>query len=103
MFRPQRWQTTTLPRDSGVRLRYGSGVLLPFDRARLRERNDADMVAERLAAADRSPEEGLRDAVELSEVVRSLALATSGGQGTVDDLAAKARLYVLPLRAAQRS
>jgi hypothetical protein len=30
-------------------------------------------------------------------------LATSGEPGPVDDLAAKARLFVLPLRAAQRA
>jgi len=76
-------------------------VLPPFDRAKLRERNEADGIAERLAATARSPEEGLRDALELSELVRSLALATSGEQYMIDDLTAKARLYVLPLRAAQ--
>ncbi|MBN2576457.1 MAG: hypothetical protein JXP73_17980 [Deltaproteobacteria bacterium] len=78
-------------------------MLLPFDRARLRERNEADVTAERFDAAARSPAEGLRDVLELCETVRSLALATSGEPGPVDDLAAKARLFVLPLRAAQRA
>jgi hypothetical protein len=76
-------------------------VQLPFDREKLRRRNLADRDDERLAAAARSPADGLRDTLEVSEVVRSLARATLGEPSATDDLAEKARLYARPLRAAQ--
>jgi hypothetical protein len=78
-------------------------VLLPFDRDQLRKRNAADVDAERTAASTRSPEQGFLDTLELSEVVSQLAAATAGDQFLVNDLEAKARLYALPLRAAERS
>jgi hypothetical protein len=78
-------------------------VDLPFDREKLRRRNAADAEAERAVASVRSPEQGFLETLDLSEVVSELAAATAGEQLLVDDLEAKARLYVLPLRAAQRS
>jgi hypothetical protein len=76
-------------------------VLLPFDRNRLAKRNALDDAQRRSAAAHVSPREGILEVIELSEVVRKLALATGAGQHSVDDLAEKARLYVAPLRAAR--
>jgi hypothetical protein len=77
-------------------------VTLPFDRDRLRERNSADESAQRAADAARSGEQSFLDTLELSEVVRQLAAATVGDDPRPDDLEAKARLYVAPLRAAER-
>ena len=78
-------------------------MLLPFNRERLRERNDVENDAERQRVSDFSPEQGFMDVLELSEVVRELAQATSAEGSETYDLAAKAKLYVLPLRATQRS
>jgi hypothetical protein len=76
-------------------------VLLPFDRNQLAKRNALDDAQGRSAAAHVSPGQGMLEVIELSEVVRELALATGAGQHSVDDLAEKARLYVAPLRAAR--
>lgn len=95
------WLPKSARVDSLARSRYAWYVLLPFDRDKLRKRNRADVLAERAIASACTPEQGLTDAIELSQVVRSLAQATAGEQ-SADDLAEKARLYVLPLRVAQR-
>ena len=76
-------------------------MLLPFDRERLAKRNALDDAQARSATADLSPRQGILEVIELSEVVRQLALANGAGQHSVDDLAEKARLYVAPLRAAR--
>ncbi len=78
-------------------------VLLPFNRERLRERNDIENDAERRRVSESSPEKGFMETLEMSEIVRELAQATSAESSGTYDLAAKARLYVLPLRAAQKS
>jgi hypothetical protein len=89
--------------DAWAWTRYRWRVLLPFDRDKLRMRNRADAIDARTEASTSTPEDGLEAALELGEVVRELARATVGEQLAVDDLAEKSRLYVLPLRLAQRS
>jgi hypothetical protein len=89
--------------DARGRPQYISTVLLPFNRESLRERNVVESDAERQRVAGSSPEQGFMDTLELSEVVRELAQATSAESSETYDLAAKAKLYVRPLRAAQRS
>lgn len=76
-------------------------MLLPFDRNQLAKRNALDDAQGRRAAAHVFPGQGILEVIELSEVVRRLALATGAGRHSVDDLAEKARLYVAPLRAAR--
>ena len=76
-------------------------VLPPFDRDQLAKRNVLGEAQARGAAAHRSPRQGTLEVIELSEVVRQLALATGAGQHPAEDLAEKARLYVTPLRAAR--
>jgi hypothetical protein len=61
-----------------------SDVLLPFNREKLRERNAVESEAER-------------------QRVSGFAQATSAESSETYDLAAKAKLTILPLRAAQRS
>lgn len=104
MVRRPRWRPAFL---SGIDARggpqYSLRVLLPFNRERLRERNDVENDAERQRISDSSPEQGFMETLELSEVVRELAQATSAESSEIYDLAAKATLYVLPLRAAQKS
>lgn len=75
-------------------------MILPFDRARLRVRNDLDEREEREDAARRSPAERVAASLSLSQLVRDLSLAagTSESADEHDGLAAKARLYALPLR-----
>jgi hypothetical protein len=73
--------------------------MLPFDRTRLRERNQRDQEADRADAAAHTPAERLEQAVELSELI--LALSRAAGSDTTvpaTDLAEKARLYAYPLR-----
>ncbi len=60
--------------------------------------DDADAAC---AVAHRSPRQGMLEVLELSDVVRKLALAAGSAQQPVEDLAEKARLYVAPLRAAR--
>jgi hypothetical protein len=76
------------------------GVILPFDRARLALRNTLDDAEERDAAASLGVSGRALASLGLSELVRELSRA-AGTQGHVerqDELAEKARLYVLPLR-----
>lgn len=74
---------------------------LPFDRARLRERNLLDDIEEIEQAARLSPEERIRLCLTMSAEARALALAFAG-QVTMDeydDVEEKARLWVAPLKA----
>ena len=77
-------------------------MLLPFDRERLKLRNARDAEQEVAAAVEKTPEQGFVETIEVSEVVRQLAVAT-GSDSAASDLAAKSRLYVGPLLAAMRS
>ncbi len=72
-------------------------MILPFDRARLRERNAAE---DRADAARRSPAERVALSLSLSQLVRDLSRAagTAETADAHDDLAEKARLYAAPLR-----
>jgi hypothetical protein len=76
-------------------------MLLPFDRERLKQRNLRDAREDAASAAERSAEQSFVETLEVSEVVRQLALATGSGTAA-PDLEAKARLYVRPLVAAMR-
>jgi hypothetical protein len=76
-------------------------VLLPFDRERLKLRNARDAEQELAAAAKKTAEESLAETIEVSEIVRQLALAT-GSDSVPVDLAAKSRLYVRPFLVAMR-
>ena len=75
-------------------------MILPFDRARLRERNALDDAEDQAAAAQRSPGERVELSLDLSQLVRELAHATGADRAaaTHADLAEKARLYAAPLR-----
>lgn len=75
-------------------------MILPFNRARLRERNALDDAEEQAAAAQRTPGERVEMSLDLSQLVRELAHATGADQATStrSDLAEKARLYAEPLR-----
>jgi hypothetical protein len=75
-------------------------MILPFDRARLRERNALDDAEDREDAARRSPAERVEISLELSQIVRELAHAAGTDQSGDDhaDLAEKASLYAAPLR-----
>ncbi|MBN1611958.1 MAG: hypothetical protein JW940_35330 [Polyangiaceae bacterium] len=77
-------------------------MLLPFDRDRLRQRNALDAGQELAASAEKTPSERFVETVELSDVVRQLAVAT-GSEGKTADLETKSLLYVRPLRLAMRS
>ncbi len=77
-------------------------MLLPFDRERLKQRNALDAQQEQAASAEKTPSQSLVETVELSDVVRQLAIAT-GSDATGTDLEGKSRLYVRPLLAAMRS
>lgn len=75
-------------------------MILPFDRARLRERNALDDAQDRAEARRRSPAERVESTLELSQLVRDLSHAT-GSDELVDEeeaLREKARLYAAPLR-----
>lgn len=75
-------------------------MILPFNRARLRERNALDDAQDQAAAAERSPGERVEASLDLSQLVRDLAHATGADQAAAarSDLAEKARLYAAPLR-----
>jgi hypothetical protein len=77
-------------------------MLPPFDRKRLNLRNRRDAEDEVAAAAGKTAEQRFEETIEVSEVVRQLALAT-GSDGASADLAEKSELYVRPLLAAMRS
>lgn len=70
---------------------------LPFDRQRLRDRNRIEEEDAAEEAAIRSPAEGLRHAIEVSDLVRTLAAATGAPEVPVS-LEEEARVYVRPLR-----
>ena len=77
-------------------------MILPFDRARLRERNALDDAEEREAARALSPGEGLLATIAVSQLVRDLARAAGAlpdqpPSRWADDLAGKAHLYAEPL------
>jgi hypothetical protein len=75
-------------------------VILPFDRKRLQERNALDEAEDQADAARRTPPERVELSLELSQLVRDLALAAGANQPTNEhaDLVEKARLYATPLR-----
>ena len=75
-------------------------VILPFNRARLQERNALDEAEEQAAAARRTPGERVEMSLDLSQLVRELAHATGADQAAEmrSDLAEKAHLYAAPLR-----
>jgi hypothetical protein len=75
-------------------------MILPFDRARLAARNALDEAEERAAAARLGVSGRALAALALSDLVRELSRAagTEGRVARQDELAEKARLYVLPLR-----
>lgn len=78
---------------------------LPFDRARLAERNRLDEIEERDEAAKMSLAERFALTLELSDLARELALAAGASwlHGDRDEeLAMKSKLWVAPLRALQR-
>jgi hypothetical protein len=93
--RPAR--VTSRIRESAARV---TSVILPFDRARLRERNALDDAEDQAAAAQRSPGERVEISLDLSQLVRDLAHATGADRAVARnaDLAEKARLYAAPLR-----
>jgi hypothetical protein len=75
-------------------------MILPFDRGRLVERNRLDEEQELEAVERTTSGERLAQALELSDLVRALALGLGhhDAVGRDDDLEDKARLYVEPLR-----
>ena len=74
-------------------------MLLPFDRERLRLRNDLDDAEARAEAAVQTPEARVLKALELSQLVIELQIATGGSEQPREKaLALKARLYYEPLR-----
>ena len=75
-------------------------MILPFNRARLRERNALDDAEEREEAARRSPAERVAISLELSQLIHDLSRAagTDRSDDDHDDLAEKASLYAAPLR-----
>jgi hypothetical protein len=77
-------------------------MILPFDRERLMRRNTLDAEQEVAACAEKTSSQSFMESVEVSEVVRQLAIAT-GSESETSDLEAKSRLYVSPLLAATRT
>ncbi len=77
-------------------------MLLPLDRDRLKQRNVLDAAQQLADSAEKTASQRFLETVELSAVVRQLAIAT-GSDWEPADLEAKSRLYVRPLRAAMRS
>lgn len=75
-------------------------MILPFNRARLRERNALDEAEDREDAARRSPAERVAISLELSQLVCDLSHAAGTDRSDDDhaDLAEKASLYAAPLR-----
>jgi hypothetical protein len=75
-------------------------MILPFDRARLQERNALDDAEDRADAARRSPGERVALSLSLSQLVRDLSRAAGTAQpaGAHGDLEEKAHLYADPLR-----
>jgi hypothetical protein len=75
-------------------------VILPFNRARLRERNALDDAQDQAAAAERSPGARVEASLDLGQLVRELAHATGADQSAIarSDLAERARLYATPPR-----
>ncbi len=77
-------------------------MLLPFDRERLKQRNALDAEQDAAVSAETTPSQSFLETVEVSDLVRQLAIAT-GSDSAAGDLEAKSRLYVRPLRAAMRA
>jgi hypothetical protein len=78
-----------------------SSMRLPFDRKRMRERNQLDRADAWTEARRRSPAERLQAELELCELMRDL------GAGPIRssihrDLAQKSRLWIAPLRASAK-
>lgn len=74
-------------------------MILPFDRARLAERNRLDLAQAVAEASSRMPQERLQMALELSDLawtLRRVALAELA-QAAGESLERKARVYVRPL------
>jgi hypothetical protein len=71
---------------------------LPFDRARLRARNELDRQDAWRRARQRSPAERLRAEVELSDLVTELRAVPTNQRARRFVLAAKSRLWVAPLK-----
>jgi hypothetical protein len=75
-------------------------MILPLDRRRMRARNRLDEEEELDAMERLAPDARLAQALELSTLVRALALGL-GNRDLVedaDDLEEKSRLYARPLR-----
>lgn len=75
-------------------------MLLPFDRARLRERNALDDAEDRADAARRTHAERVELGLSLSQLVHDISCGSGIAPvaDALDTLAEKARLYVAPLR-----
>jgi len=71
-------------------------VKLPFDRARMRERNRLDLIDEIEQAAKMTPAERFLQSLDLSELCLALARGTPGAQPASDPLEEKARAWTLP-------
>ena len=83
--------------DAKLRSRYGSRMIPPFDRERLKQRNALDVEQDALASAEKTSAERFEETIEVSELARELAFAT-GTAAAANDLETKARLFVRPLR-----
>ena len=68
---------------------------LPFDRARMRERNQLDDIDELEQAAKLTPAERFTRALDLSEFCLSLARGNPAGAPPSETLAEKARVWTL--------
>ncbi|HEY6557476.1 MAG TPA: hypothetical protein VI072_09385 [Polyangiaceae bacterium] len=75
---------------------------VPFDRARLAQRNALDLATHHAQIAQNSGRSALLETLELSDTVHELAQATGTVRDSHADLDEKARLYVLPLQLAAR-
>jgi hypothetical protein len=75
-------------------------VLLPFDRARLRERNKLDAEEEIVEAQALAPAQRVAEVLEMGDLLLDLADATGASRHSerADPLSEKARLYAEPLR-----
>jgi hypothetical protein len=73
-------------------------VILPFDRARLRERNRLDEAEERREVAAMTPSRRVVEGLALSEIARDIGRAANAAWLEADDLEESARLYAAPLR-----
>jgi hypothetical protein len=82
---------------TALETRYDVDVKLPFDRARMRERNLLDDIDEIEQAARLTPEQRFIRALDLCEFCLSLGRANPTGTAPPSEtLAAKAKLWTLP-------